>query len=185
MSHLTFRFRHSRANDLPWLIELAKRGTFKEQALSPKQIIYETRFQLLDPIQLGHALSLATALVPDKKAEVFAGRLSLPMVNVREVLRCYQQSLQVEDPHAFCWFRTALSFDLTVTTFVIDDVPKTLIFPCRRAASHSHGLHPGHPGTVTDQVEGALVRAGTHWCPRLADLTDWRAANTAIARSAR
>jgi hypothetical protein len=184
MSLLTFRFRHSRADDLPWLIELAKRGRFKEQALSQKQIVYETSFNLLDPIQLGHALSLATALVHDKKAEVFAGSLSLTMVNVREVLRCYQQSLQGADPQAYCWFRTALSFDLTVTTFVIDDAPKTLIFPCRQAGPHSYGLHPGHPGTVTDQVEAALVRAGTRWCPRLADLTEWRAANSMIARSA-
>jgi hypothetical protein len=48
---LIFRFRHSRIDDLPWLIELAQRGTFKEQALSPKQTVYETRFDLLDPIR--------------------------------------------------------------------------------------------------------------------------------------
>lgn len=181
---LTFRFRHSRADDLPWLIELAKRGRFKEHALSPKQIIYETSFDLLDPIQLGHALSLATALVHNKKAEAFAGTLSLTMVNVREVLRCYQQSLQGTDRRAYCWFRTAYSLDLTVTYFVIDDTPKALIFPCRQAATHSHGLHPGHPGTVTDQVEAALARAGTRWCPRLADLTEWREANGISTRSA-
>lgn len=184
MTHLTFRFRQSRSDDMAWLIELAKRGLFKEQALSLKQVVYETTFDLLDPIQLGHALSLATALTHDKKAEVFAGGQSLTMVNVREVLRCYQQSLQGNDPQAYCWFRTALSFDLTVTTFVIDDNPRNLIFPCRKAAPYSHGIHLGHPGTVTDQVDAALVRAGTRWCPRLTDLTEWRSANDAIARSA-
>lgn len=176
MSLLTFRFRHSRADDLPWLIELAKRGSFKEHPLGPKQIVYEATFALLDPVQLGHALSLATALVHDKKAEVFANGQALTMVTVREGLRCYQQSQQVDDFRAYCWFRTGYSYDLTVTIYTVDDAPKALIFPCRQAAQHSHGLHPGHPGRIEDQIDAALQRAGVRWCPRLADLAEWREA---------
>lgn len=174
MSQLTFRFRHSRADDLPWLIELAKRGTLKTQALSPKQIVYETRFDLLDPLQVGYAISLATALAHDKKAEVFSSGQALTMVPVREVLRCFQQSQRVDDPHAYCWFRTGYSYDLTVTIYTVDDAPKAMIFPCRHAALQSHGLHPGHPGRIEHQVDAALQRAGVRWCPRLADLSDWR-----------
>ena len=40
MSPLLFRFRHSRSDELPWLIELAKRGTFKELTLSPKTLLF-------------------------------------------------------------------------------------------------------------------------------------------------
>lgn len=176
MSLLTFRFRHSRADDLPWLIELATRGDFKEHPLGPKQIVYEATFALLDPIQLGHALSLATALAQDKKAEVFSGGQALTMVNAREVLRCFQQSQQVEDHRAYCWFRTGYSFDLTVTVYTIDDAPKAMIFPCRHAAVHSNGLHPAHPGRIEHQIDAALQRAGVRWCPRLTDMTEWREA---------
>ena len=174
MSLLTFRFRHSRTDDLPWLLELAKRGSFRAQTLSPKQIVYETDFDLLDPLQLSIALSLATALVHDKKAEALVGRQSLQLPMVREVLRCYQQSQQVDDAHAYCWFETAFRFDLTVTTYTIDDAPTPLLFPCRLAANRVYGIHPEQPGTITTQVDAALLRAGTRWCPRLADLTEWQ-----------
>ena len=180
---LTFRFRQTRSDDLPWLIELAKRGTFKAHGLGHKQTIYETTFDLLDPIQLGHALSMATALVYDKKAEVFTQGRALTMVTVREVLRCFQQSQQSDDPHAYCWFRTSFSFDLTVTEFTIDHSSKALIFPCRQAANRVYGIHPKQVGTIEEQVTAALLRAGTQWCPRLADLTDWRAANEVSPRS--
>ena len=43
-------FRHSRSDDLPWLMELAKRGTVKELTIGPTQIVYETTFELLDPL---------------------------------------------------------------------------------------------------------------------------------------
>lgn len=175
MSFFTFRFRHSRSNELPWLIELAKRGAFRQQTLSPKQLVYESTFDLSDPLQLSTALSLATALVHDKKAEVFASGQSLALPMVREVLRCYQQSGQVEDPHAYCWFETAFRFDLTVTTYTLDDSPKPLLFPCRLAANRVHGIHPEQPGTIRQQVEAALLRAGVRWCPRLADLFEWQA----------
>lgn len=177
MTTLTFRFRHSRSDELPWLIELAKKGAFTEQTLSPKQIVYETTFALEDPRQLGQALSLATALVHDKKAEAFAGGQSVPLPMIREVLRCYQQSQGVEDPHAYCWFETAYRFDLTVTTYTLDldDAPKPLLWPCRLAAPRAYGVHPEQPGTIRQQVEAALLRAGTRWCPRLADLYEWQA----------
>jgi len=171
---LRFRFRHSRSDELPWLIELAKRGTFRQQTLGPKQIVYETTFDLLDPVQLGHALSLATALVHQKTAEAFVGGQSLALPMTRQVLRCYQQSQQVEDPHAYCWFETAFRFNVTATTFMIDDDPKPLLFPCRLAANRVYGIHTEQPGTIKTQVEAALLRAGTRWCPRLADLTEWQ-----------
>lgn len=174
MSWLLFRFRHSRSDELPWLIELAGRGQFRQQALSPKQIVYETAFSLLDPLQLAAALSLATALVHHKTSEAFLGGQLLLLPMVREVLRCYQQSQQVQNPHAYCWFRTALRFDLEVTTLTIDDAPKPLLFPCRLAANRVYGIHTEQPGTITQQVESALLRAGTRWCPRLADLSDWQ-----------
>jgi hypothetical protein len=30
-----------------------------------------------------------------------------------------------------------------------------------------------HTSTIRQQVESSLLRAGTRWCPRLADLTEW------------
>jgi hypothetical protein len=175
---LTFRFRHSRSEDLPWLIELAKRGTFNELSISSKHIVYETAFELEDPLQLGHALSLATVLVHQKTAEAFVGRQSLLLPMVREVLRCYQQSQQAEEPHAFCWFPTLFRFDVMVTPDTIDVDRSQLLFPCRLAAREAGGLHRDQPGAMRQQVDATLLRAGTRWCPRLADLTDWeRAAN--------
>jgi hypothetical protein len=50
MNLLLFCFCHSRAGDLPWLIELAKRSTFNEWTIGPTQIVYETTFELLDPL---------------------------------------------------------------------------------------------------------------------------------------
>ena len=166
MTLLTFRFRQSRSDELPWLIELAKRGTFKELALTPKQIIYETFFNLGDPLQLGHALSLTTALVHHKTAEAFVDRQSLALPMVREVLRCFQQSQQVVDGQAYCWFKTHLDAVLM----------QPLLLPCRLAARESYQIHPDQPGTITQQVDAALLRAGTRWCPRLADLMEWQRA---------
>ena len=181
---LTFRFRHSRSDELPWLLELARHGTFKELSLSHKQSVYESTFELENPLQLTQALSLATALVHQKTAEAFAGGLSLSLPMVREVLRCYQQSQQLDDPQAYCWYETALQFDLTATTYTIDPGPKPLLYPCRLAARHAYGIHPEHPGTIRQQVEASLLRAGTRWCPRLADLTDWtQAAQLAMKES--
>ncbi len=50
MNLLLFSFCHSRAGDLLWLIKLAKRGTFNEWTIGPTPIIYETTFELLDPL---------------------------------------------------------------------------------------------------------------------------------------
>src|SRR5713101_835417 len=35
-------------------------------------------------------------------------------------------------------------------------------------------IHAEQPGNITQQVDAALLRAGTRWCPRLADLTEWQ-----------
>ena len=183
MTSLLFRFRHSRSDELPWLIELAKRGTFKELALSPKQIVYETTYQLLDPVQLGHALSLSKALHRHKSAEAFAAGQSIQLKQVQAVLHCYQQSQQVDDPHAHCCFHTTFRFDLTVTTFTLDlDTPKPLLFPCRLAANRVYGIHPDQPGTIPQQIESALVRAGTRWCPRLAELSEWQSSDYMVTK---
>ena len=176
MSPLTFRFRHSRADDLPWQIELAKRGVFKEQALGPKQIVYETSFDLFDPLQLGYALSLATSLAHDKKAEAFVAGQSLTLPMVREVLRCYQQSQQVEDAHAYCWFHTGFTLSQEIVECSLGGASKPFIFPCHLAANRVAGLHPQNPGSLADQTEAILLRAAVRWCPRLADLAEWRQA---------
>ncbi len=185
MSLLTFRFRHSRSDDLPWCLELAKRGAFREQVLSPKQTVYETDFDLLDPLQVKHALSLATTLVHDKKAEVSTGFSLLTMVTVREVLRCYQQSLQADDPQVHCWFRSRYSnhvHPIFFTVSVGSDDRTDLWFPCRLAGPKSGGIHPDQCGTIHEQIHAALVRAGTAWCPRLADLTELKLVNVELQR---
>ncbi len=182
MNLLTFRFRQSQAVDFYWSLELAKRGILREFTVHPNIAIYESAFDLLNPIQVAHALSLAKALVLDKRAEVFSGNTSLIMVDVRDVLQCYQHSMQVDDHHAHCWFKIRLTFDLTVTRFEVepDESAKSFVFPCRRAASHAYGIHYDHPGTVYDQLDSALWRAGTPWCPRLADLTEIRLINVEL-----
>lgn len=189
MSLLTFRFRHSRSDELPWLIELAKRGEFSEQILSPKQIVYETAFHLLDHAHLSTAISLATALVKDKKAEAFMGRHTLKIANVRDVLTCYQHSLQLAVPQAYCWLQRPFTLDafgpyFNACTRTFDGDPdeeppkQPFIFPCKLAANRSHTIHPSQPGAILDQTEAALVRAETRWCPRLDDLTAWAEAQT-------
>jgi hypothetical protein len=50
MNLLLLSFCHSRAGDLPWPIELAKRGTLNEWTIGPTPIVYETTFELLDPL---------------------------------------------------------------------------------------------------------------------------------------
>lgn len=181
MSCLTIRFRQSRTDDFPWYVELAKRGTYQVHPLTEKQAVHETRFDLLDPIPLGHAISLVKAIMHDKKAEVFADGQTLDFRAVVSLLECYQQSLHAADPQAYCWFATQYTYDLTVTTYTIDlDAAKTLLFPCRCAANRAYGIHPAQPGTIEEQVDAALVRAGTRWCPRLADLTAWREAQAAM-----
>lgn len=182
MNLLTFRFRQSQAVDFYWNLELAKRGSLREFKVDPNIIIYESAFDLLNPIQVGHALSLAKALVLDKRAEVFSGNTSLTMVTVRDVLQCYQQSMLVDDHHAHCWFKIRLTFDLTVTRFEVesDDSGKSFVFPCRCAATHAYGIHYEHPGTIYDQLDSALWRAGTRWCPRLADLTEIKLINVEL-----
>ena len=93
---------------------------------------------------------------------------------VREVVHGYQQSQRVDDPHAYCWFKTVFRFDLTVTTYTIDDASKSLPYSCRLTAPRACGIHAEQPGNITPQIDAALLRAGTHWCPRLAALTEWQ-----------
>lgn len=175
MTTLLFRFRHSRSDELPWLIELAKRGEFKELVLDPKHRVYETSFDIEDPVLLSIALSLATALVRDKKAEAFAGGQSLSLPMVRAVLHCYQQSWQVEDAHAFCWMKTGLSWIRNPTTFTVelDSPDDVMLFPCRLAARELHAVNVEAPGTLKAQTQAALTRAEVHWCPRLGLGTGW------------
>lgn len=182
MNLLTFRFRQSQAVDFYWSLELAKRGTLREFKVHPNIIIYESAFDLLNPIQVAHALSLAKVLALDKRAEVFSGNTSLTMVDVCDVLQCYQHSMQVDDHHAHCWFKIRLTFDLTVTRFEVDsnESGNSFVFPCRRAASHAYGIHYEHPGTVYDQLDSALWRAGTRWCPRLEDLSEIKLVNVEL-----
>ena len=115
-----------------------------------------------------------------KTAEAFAGGQSLQVPMVREVLHCYQQSQRVDDPYAYCWFKTVFRFDLTVTTYTIDDASKSLLYPCRVAAPRACWIHAEQPGNITPQVDAALLRAGRRWCPRLADLTEWQDAAYAL-----
>jgi hypothetical protein len=182
MSLVTFRFRQSQAVDFYWNLELAKRGSLREFTVPPNIIIYESTFDLLNPIHVGHALSLAKALVLDKRAEVFSGNTSLTMMTVRDVLQCYQQSMQVEDYHAHCWFKIRLTFDLAVTRLEVesDDSGKSFVFPCRCAAPQAYGMHYEHPGTIYAQLDSALWRAGTRWCPRLQDLSEIKLVNVEL-----
>lgn len=182
MATITFRFRHSRSDDLPWFLELARRGAFKEFQLGQKLRVYETTFDLLDPIALGYALSLATALVHDKKAEVFSGFSSLHMCTVRAVLQCYQQSLHADDPAVHCWFRASYSRRAPTLYEVTLGDHGDFWFPCRMAIQAAYGIHPDQRGTIPDQIEAALVRAETHWCPRLADRTETRALNVTLEK---
>ena len=101
------------------------------------------------------------------------------MGTVRDVLQCYQHSMQVDDHHAHCWFKIRLTFDLTVTRFEVEseDVTKSFVFPCRSAATYAYGIHYEHPGTIYDQLDSALWRAGTRWCPRLTDLSEIKLVN--------
>ena len=179
MNLLTFRFRQSQAVDFYWNLELAKRGSLREFKVHPNIAIYESTFDLLNPIQVGLALSLAKVLVLEERAEVFWGNTSLTMVIVRDVLLCYQQSMLADDYHAHCWFKIRLTFDLTVTRFEVesDDSAKSFVFPCRYAATHAYGIHYEHPGTIYAQLDSALWRAGTRWCPRLTDLSEIKLVN--------
>lgn len=176
MSLLTFRFRHSRSDELLWLIELAKRGTFKELVLDPKHIVYETAFEIEDPVLLSIALSLASALVRDKKAEAFVNSQSLSLPMVRAVLQCYQQSWQVEDVHAFCWIKKGLSWIRNPTTFTVDimgEPDDVMLFPCRLASRELHAVNVEAPGTLKAQTQAALTRAEVQWCPRLGAEAGW------------
>jgi len=179
---VTFRFRQSQAVDFYWSLELAKRGSLREFNVHPNIIIYESAFDLLNPIQVGHALSLAKALALDKRAEVFSGNTSLTMTTVCDVLQCYQQSMQVEDYHAHCWFKIRLTFDLAVTRLETEsnDSGKSFVFPCRCAATQAYGMHYDRPGTIYSQLDSVLWRAGTRWCPRLADLSEVKLVNVEL-----
>jgi hypothetical protein len=76
--------------------------------------------------------------------------------------------------------QTVFRFDLTVTTYTIDDASKSLLYPCRLAAPRACGIHAEQPGNITRQIDAALLRAGRRWCPRLADLTEWQDAAYAL-----
>lgn len=174
-SHLTFRFRQSRADAWPWLVRLAQQGDFRQQTLGPKQIVYETTFDLTNPQHLAPAISLSTELVHQPTAEALVAGQLLAIPLVRMVLLCYQQSSQIDDYRAHCWIRHAFVEDPNQpATFYLDLDGKTRrwLFPCRAAVKHKNEIHPEHPTPIREQVEAALVRGQTWWCPRL-NLDEW------------
>lgn len=160
---------------MPWLVRLAERGAFRQEELSPKQIVYEATFEVTAPQQLAAAFSLASELVHHHTAEVFVAGQALTLPMAREVLRCYQQSGQVEDARAYCWFRHAfVDQPGAPTTFMLDLSGQTArwLFPCKAAVQQVHRIHPEHPASLRDQVEAALVAGQTWWCPRI-NLDEW------------
>ena len=116
-----------------------------------------------------------------KTAEVFAGGRSLQVPMVREVLHCDQQSQRVDDPHAYCWFKTVFRFDLTVTTYTIDDASKSLLYPlslgrsacvwdsCGTAWEYHTASRRGTPArrhTLVSTTRRSHRVAGRGICPR-------------------
>lgn len=142
----TDRFRQSQAVDFYWNLELVKRRVLRESKVHPNIVIYESAFDLLNPIQVSHALSLAKALALDKRVEVFWGNTSLVVVDVCDVLQCYQHSMQVGDHRAHCWLKLRFTLHLTVARLEVaaDESTKSFVFP----VDMRPGVHDVHPGMV-------------------------------------
>ena len=71
---LTFTFRHSSSRDMPYILRLAKRGEYTEEALGGKAILYQSVFDVAHPLQLAPAIEsiIRQAHTLDASAYVFS-----------------------------------------------------------------------------------------------------------------
>ena len=165
---LTFTFRHSTTRDMPYILRLAKRGEYTEEALGAKAILYQAVFDVANPLHLAPAISLATALVHHKTAAATVNGQHVGIPMVRAVLICYEQSWQVDDVRAFCWVR--LKVGSAPELLFLDLEPTETcepMLPCRLASNKAGMVRPSNPAAMDDQIKAVLVKAETHWCPRL------------------
>lgn len=165
---LTFTFRHAATRDMPYIIRLAKRGEFTEEPLGAKAMLYQSVFDVAHPLQLAPAISLATALVHHKTAEAMVNGQHVGIPMVRAVLLCYEQSWQVDDVRAFCWVRLKVGSDPALLFLDLEPTEKCEpLLPCRLASNKAGMVRPSNPAAMDDQIKAVLVKAETHWCPRL------------------
>ena len=170
---LTFTFRHSVSRDFPYILRLAKRGAYKEEALGPKAILYQSMFDVANPLHLAPAIALATALVHDKKAlaTVNGQHIGIPMI--RSVLICFEQSWQIDDLRAFCQVKLHVGSDPGLMFLDLEPTEKSDVrLPCRLASNKAGMVRASNPAPIQDQIKAVLVKAETHWCPRLQPLED-------------
>lgn len=183
---ISFRFPESRSHDLPWLIERAKRGTFREQRTrmgTREVVLYETQFVLPSSLaELQPLIELTAMLRFARHGQIFVDGVQQEKVVFAGVLACYRQSLQVSDVRGHCWAPVQLygepiiDVGIVVKTIELKEqglLPHELavtrkhwLFPCRHAQTWGK-LDPLHPATLRSQAEAVIVRRGCAWCPQL------------------
>lgn len=158
---------------MPYIVRLAKRGDYTEEALGPKAMLYQSVFDVAHPLHLAPAISLATALVHHKTAEAIVNGQHIRIPIVRAVLMCYEQSWHVDDVRAFCWVRLQVGRDPSLLFVDLAPTePSDPLLPCRLASNKAGMVRPSNPAAMQDQIKAVLVKAETHWCPRLQTLPE-------------
>lgn len=148
--HLSLRLPLTRS----WAVRpLVERGVLKDLGA-------ELGAEWTWPLTPGELADCFTALTICKFRRGVVVRVNgevVPAFHVEQVLRCYCQSLQVDDARAHCWVPVSGN--------------SSLFFPCRLAGQYWR-CSPEHPASLRQQVEAALVQHGCRWCPRL-KLDEW------------
>lgn len=163
-------FSKSRSSNYEVTLAIAKTAKLYGEASIGKTTLHYAIFGR-DKMEASKAVAVISAVRDWKNTKLFArGRILERHYNVDAVLKCYLNSLELENHEAHCHF-------------IYDDMADAITFPM-----HVHGRHlvpcrmiQGFVRDVVrdpvagpkDSIQAAAVRRGSFWCPHF-DPTKFR-----------
>lgn len=155
-------FSKSRSSNYEVTVAIAKTAKLYGETTIGKAILHYAVFGR-DKSEASKAVAVISAVKDWKNTKLFArGRLLERHYNVDAVLKCYLNSLEIENHEAHCHF-------------IYDDMADAITFPmqvhgryrvpCRMIQGFVREVVRNPVAGPEDSIQAASVRRGSFWCP--------------------
>lgn len=155
-------FSNSRSSNYEVTVAIAKTAKLYGETTVGKTILHYAVFGR-DKSETSKAVAVIGAVKDWKNTKLFArGRLLERHYNVDAVLKCYLNSLEIENYEAHCHF-------------IYDDMADAITFPmqvhgrhrvpCRMIQGFVREVVRNPVAGPEDSIQAAAVRRGSFWCP--------------------
>lgn len=155
-------FSKSRSSNYETTVAIAKSAKLYGEASIGKTILHYAVFGR-DKSEASKAVAVIGAVREWKNTKLFArGRILERHYNVDAVLKCYLNSLELENREAHCHFIYDDMAD--VITFPMRVHGRYLV-PCRMIQGFVRDVVRDPVAGPEDSIQAAAVRRGSFWCP--------------------